>query len=185
MASIIAAVDDRFVALLEQAAGTAYTLPLGLFRRSADRMPLSDPTYPGPRFDRAYELVYTTLGDLDDLVSNPSDATWRLDVGVELRVGYVYGRDATSGWSPSASDSGETAAYSVLNARARALNDAQLVWRCLNKNFPVTADGVAIFDCMRVGAASLDDLGGGRLVCTTPLRVRLEVAAATQYLPVR
>lgn len=184
MASLFKAFEDRLAAILETGAGSARTIPSGWFRRSADRQSLLDPAYPAERFDRAYELEYVSIEDLPGAApANPYDPSQLREVLVNLRVGYAYGA-ASDDQVARAPSTTETAAFAVLNARRRALEDAERIWRCLNwaANWGALS-GPALVDCQRVGAAVIDDLGGGRLVCTTPLRVRLDADVTEAYLP--
>lgn len=184
MASLIQAVDDRLAAILEGTATGTRLLPAGRFRRSADRMPLLDPAYPGQWTDRTYELAYQALADHEPgRPANPFDPAWLLDLTVNVHVGYAQGAGAAGGFNPSAAGGGESAAFAVLNARARALNDAQRIWRALNANWrDVTSDPILV-DCRRTGAAVINDLGNGRLICTSTVTVWLQLDPANDYDP--
>lgn len=183
MASITKVVEDRFASLLLSAGGSARTIPSTRFRRCADRMSLADPNHPDNPFDRAYELQYLSLADHDqDKRSNPLAPAWLLDLLVNVRVGYLVGAATTPGFAQAAGTA-ETAAFGVLNARARALNDAQRIWRTVNTNFRDTTGDPQIVDAKRVGAAVVDDLGNGRLICTSTFMVILALDPAQDYDP--
>lgn len=183
MAALLKPVEDRFAALLLEGAGASRAIPAGRFRRAADRMSLLDPNHPGNPFDRAYELQYVALADHErDKPANPFAPAWLVDVTVNLRVGYVVGAGGTSAFAPAPSTT-ETAAFGVLNARARALNDAQRIWRTVNTNFRDANTDPALVDCRRVGQVVLDDLGNGRIVCTSTFLIWLQLDPAQDYDP--
>lgn len=185
MATIFKPLDDRLAAILETGYGAARTIPADYFRRSADRQSLLDPAYPLEWFDRAYHLEYVGLRDHDrDKPAQTYAPAWLVDVTVLLRVGYVYGA-AFGPQSALAPASTETAAFAVLNQRARALSDAQRIWRAINypDNVRTTTGDPLIADVKRVGDVALDDLGGGKLVATTTLLAILQLDPASAYLP--
>lgn len=195
MADLLDAVDDTIVAIMEQARGAsglgafaaACALPLRAYRRSPDRMAMDDPYPPGEEFDRAYEVRYDSIADMPGAApSNPYDPQSLRELVVTLRVGLYYGADIprfVSTWPSST----ETQAYAVLNARKRALEDADRVWRAFNcpDISRRTDTDPQLADWRRDGPVTLQDIGGGRLLYEMVLKVWIAKSNSTSYVPSR
>ena len=75
-------------------------------------------------------------------------------------------------------------ATAIYVPRVRALSDAERIFRALTFIEIVTGDADPdIVGIWRTGPSVLDDLGGGRIVCTTPYRALLSVTTGAAYLP--
>lgn len=197
MAFLLAPVDARFVAILEEArgSGTGFTpvanalaLPAGALRRSADRMPLESPSYPGERFDLAYSLAYTQIGGTEAAQRrpNPYDSQSVRDVYVTLSIGFVYGVALSNFVSPwPLSQEVVTDSVRDFTLRATSITDEVVLALEFPELFSDTTTDPVLIECTRLDLSTCDDTGAldGRLISRTPLRVRIARAQGTHYYP--
>ncbi|MDB4930533.1 MAG: hypothetical protein JWM10_3017 [Myxococcaceae bacterium] len=145
----------------------ARAIAVGRFRRAAKNAPLRDPSYPAEAFDRAVQLDWLDDGDADG-VQNSLDLTQYVTARFSLTHGVVYG-PALAGWAMLYGT--EVAADAVVGAKERAFNDAERMKVPLHYLNGLLRDGTETdpipVACVRQGATSTVDLGGGRLLATS------------------
>lgn len=193
MAQVLTALETRLGDILFRARGADNSLGLDAAQRSipADRFrpvssdaPLRDPSYPREQFDRAARFEWLSVGD-EGNPNNPLNGPQFRRARLALVVGYAQGADVAI--QPYIKLSGsETAAGAAMAARLRALSDAERIYRALA--FPALLTGAPVIDpvplsCFREGASEVEDLGDGRLLCTTVYAVRFESQSGTTYDP--
>jgi len=185
--------EDRLVAILESnrggaapfsAAAQGRAVTAKTFRRSADKMPLLDPEYPGDRFDSAYQLDYLSLGSGPEAYGNPLDAVSLRELTLVLRIGFVYGV-ALYRYVARAPASQEDAAVAVVDADLRALSLVEKAVRAVTypEIFTDTATDPALVDCTRVGPTTLEKNGSGQMIASTTLRIWLQMTNGSAYTP--
>lgn len=159
------------------------SIPLGRFRASVDRAPLSDPTYPSSMFDRAVYVDWISDED-DEVVNNPLDSAHFMLAHLSVSHGVYYGT-ATSAFVTLASGT-EVKATVALTPKERGLNDALRIKRALG--CPDLLRGGTVIDplplsCVREGLTTLQDLGNGRLIVVTNYSLRYQSSNSTTYDP--
>ena len=147
--------------------------------RTTQRGPIRDQA--ASDTDRRYELEWADIADLDGVANDYQLPQYRTATLV-LSVGYIYG--------PGAKDharllGNETAMGDAINARRRALGDAERIKRALvfPDIFLVPGSDPALFNIARDGASACEDLGDGRLLCVTRYRIEFQYQANTAYTP--
>lgn len=192
MPQILDALETRIVSIMEQNRGgtgmssdaAARALPDARWRRSVDNAALRDPRYEPTAFDRAYELDWSAIGDFPD-VENPLDGTTLRELWLNLNVGHAYGV-AASNQVDIASGTFEDAATSVINAKKRALSDAERIKRALTFSeifSGALGSSITWVGCVRRGRTTTEDLGGGKLLSVTPYQIIISQAPSVTYDP--
>lgn len=192
--TIFSVLEGRLWAILTQARGAdgslgadalARSLPLDRFRAAASNASLRDPAYPREQIDRAIRLEWASVRDDNGNPSNPFNGPQLRVARLTLLVGYVQGADVAV--RPFASLAGsETAASVTVNARSRALDDAERIYRALS--FIPLLTGAPTLDpvplsCFRESESVIEDLGDGRLLSSTVYRMRFQSDSGTTYDP--
>ena len=159
------------------------SIPLGRFRASVDRAPLTDPTYPASYFDRSIYVDWISDED-DEVVNNPLDSAHFMLAHLSVSHGVYYGT-AASAFVTLASGT-EVKATVALTPKERGLNDALRIKRALG--CPDLLRGGTTIDpaplsCVREGLTTLQDLGNGRLVVVTNYSLRYQSNQAVSYDP--
>ena len=180
MATFLATLENRIVAILESARGQSGLgstaalryIPTGRFRRAPNNSPIDDARLPIEAFDRAYEIDWLGITQNDE-PHNMYDGKALHDVSFRLRVGFVYGEEIPQFSTTTGS---ESATVNVLNAKRRALEEVRRIERalCLPDIYCSTSDSPSISLLFRLGEANLIDLGAGKLVVNITFRATLE-----------
>ena len=190
MAQLFDDVEDRVHAVVCTGRGTsgmssdaaARAITTAQFRRPTTDASVRDPAYPAEEFDRAVQIEWLAVGDVND-VSNEYDGTAIRTARCNLLVGY-FAAPALSALARILGS--ETAAGAVTHWRRRALGDAERIKRALC--FAEIASGtlsstVEWVGCTRDGETTLEELGEGRALSITPLRITLAYPLATAFTP--
>lgn len=190
MAQLFDDVEDRIHAVLCQGRGAsgmssdaaARSVTSGHFRRPQTDASVRDPAYPAEEFDRAVQIEWLAVGDVNE-ASNEYDGVAIRVARCNLLVGY-FAAPALSGLARIIGS--ETAAGAVTHWRRRALGDAERIKRALC--FAEIAAGtlastVEWVGCTRDGETTLEDIGEGRALSITPLRITLAYPLATAFTP--
>lgn len=153
-------------------------IPSGYFRASAryrgveGAASLIDPSYNVSEFDRAVAIEWDTVeSEREQNERDPSE----MDVfRFRVTVGYLTGKGHTRHAHVT---SPETQAAAVAFAQRRAIEDAGVIRLALCCPELYAGDTTPmISDVAREGAAAIESLGAGRLLCTTSFRIRIDVA---------
>lgn len=141
------------------------SIAAGYFRTEFQQSPLTSPGYAKEYFDRALRIEWSA--ELDDLDRNPCDAEQILSARITIAHGVVFGDAAQPFLQPTTPS---TPAVAILQPQQRALSDARLVRRALEcpdlLRDGTETDPVPI-GCEREGSATLQELGGGKLLVTS------------------
>jgi hypothetical protein len=183
-------VEDRVHAVVCQGRGTsgmsaealARAITTAQFRRPTTDASVRDPAYPAEEFDRAVQIEWLAVGDVNE-ASNEYDGTAIRVARCNVLVGY-FAAPALSALARILGS--ETAAGAVTHWRRRALGDAERIKRALC--FAEIAAGslastVEWIGCTRDGETTLEELGEGRALSITPLRITLSYPLATAFTP--
>lgn len=191
MAQMLDAVEDRLHAVLcsgrgsDGALGTdaqARAVPAGHFRRPQTDASVRDPQYPPEELDRAVSIEWLSIEDTNE-VHNEYDSAAIRTVRCNVLVGYVAA-PALSGLAHELG--GETEAGAVAHWRRRALGDAERIKRALcflGLAGGTLSDGVEWVGCTRDGATTLEDLGEGRALSSSPYVLTIAYTLTTAYTP--
>ena len=181
-------VEARINAILQSGRGadgslgsevTSRAIPAGTFRQVADNAPLTDPSFPAEAFDRGYVLRFDAAED-DPTPNNPYQSVQFQRTVLSVMVGYVQ-TTALAGIVDAVGS--EVAATEVTRADRRALSDSMRIKRALEFGPLRGADTDPVMvEVTRLDATNTD-LGNGRLVCTTRLRLVIQYDATTAYGP--
>lgn len=157
----------------------ARAIVAGTFRRVLDNAALEDASTPPELFDRAYVLRFDGLEE-DPIANNPFQGPQFHRLTLTVRVGYL-GAVALSGAVDARGT--ETTAGAVVRADRRAISDGRRISRALR--FP-DLRGLDTNPAMVEGTflrTSVIDLGGGRVIGETTMRVVLQSDETTAYGP--
>lgn len=192
MAQLLDAPESRLLAILTTGRGTsgmgseaaARAIAADYFRRFPSNAPAGEDRVGAESIDRGLELEWADLGDVP-LADNEMNGVQSRVCRVNVRVTYVHGPEADNFAVTQGSESASTVA---LNARKRALSDAEKIRRALC--FPVlfqdtgaeSSDPV-IYNVTRVGRSTVAPLGAGRLECVSPFDVEIQYTTLTAYSP--
>lgn len=192
MAQLLDAPEARLLAILTSGRGTsgmgseaaARAIAADFFRRFPSNAPAGEDRVGAESIDRGLELEWADLGDVP-AADNELNGVQSRVCRVNVRVTYAYGPEADNFVVTQGS---ESASVVVLNARKRALSDAEVIRRALC--FPVlfqdtgaeTSDPV-IYNVTRVGRAATAIVGPGRLECVSPFDVEIQYTTLSAHAP--
>jgi len=192
MAQLLDAPEARLLAILTSGRGAsgmgaeaaARAIAADFFRRFPSNAPAGEDRVGSESIDRGLELEWVDLGDVP-AADNELNGVQSRACRVNVRVTYAYGPEADNFVVAQGSESAGTV---VLNARKRALSDAEKIRRALC--FPtlfqdagVEASDPVIYNVTRVGSATVALVGPGRLECVSPFLVEIEYTTLTAYAP--
>lgn len=187
MAELFDALETRILDVVCRGRGTdgslgsdaeARAIDAGRFRVASAGISLRDPSYTPAAFDRAVSLDWESITD-DPEFANDLDSSALRIVRVVLLTGVVYGPDLAAYAHVSGN---EVAATVVEQARRRALQDAERIRLALGFGGLVkgSTDPV-IVGIEREGPTTLEDIGQGRVVSSTPYRCIIEMSTTAPY----
>lgn len=190
MAQLFDDIEDRIHAVLCQGRGTsgmsgdaaARALTAAQFRRPTTDASVRDPAYPEEEFDRAVQIEWLAVGDVNE-ASNEYDGVANRVARCNILVGY-FAAPSLSGLACILGS--ETAAGAVTHWRRRAMGDAERIKRALCfSEIPsgTLASTVEWIGCVREGETTLEELGEGRALSITTYRINFEYPLATAFTP--
>lgn len=194
MAQLLDVPETRLLAILTGGRGADGTLgsqaqsaslAATVFRRLPQNAPAEESGVGGESVDRGLELEWADLGDTPDS-DNEQNAVQSRIARCNVRVLYALGAGASGFVYAQGS---EVAATVALNARKRALSDAERIRRALC--FPAlfqdgAGDSVSdpvIYNVTRIGRASCGVIGDERLVCVSAFDVEIQYTHLGSYNP--
>jgi hypothetical protein len=157
--------------------------PTPRFRASLQNMDLTHPDYPAGAFDRSAMFDWREGGPGFN-PENAYDPRKMRTFAFDLVVGYVYG-DAIRPFVSLAPGTAEAAATAARYVKRRALEDADRLALAIGFTglFQQSGDDPVLKSCIREQRSAIRDLGGGKLICTSPYVLSLDRATATTYDP--
>ena len=190
MAQLFDDIESRIHAVLCTGRGTsgmsgdaaARAITAAQFRRPTTDASVRDPAYPAEEFDRAVQIEWLAVGDVNE-ASNEYDGTAIRVARCNILVGY-FAAPALSGLARVLGS--ETASGAVTHWRRRALGDADRIKRALC--FAEIAAGtlastVEWIGCTRDGETTLEEIGEGRALSITTYRINFAYPLATAFAP--
>lgn len=177
--TLLDALEDRIVAVLCEGRGTngslgtdaqSRAITAAVLRRPATDVSVRDTAVPAEEFDRFVSIEWLGVGDTQE-VSNEYDTPQLITLRCNVLVGYAA---ATSLSGFAHIHGSETAANAVAHWRRRALGDAQRIKHALcflALAGGTLSDGVEWVGAVRDGDSVIEDLGEGRALCATPLKI--------------
>jgi hypothetical protein len=193
MALLLDPIETRIDAVMTAARGTgggftplaqSLAIPTGWYRRVPGGASVRDEALELAAFDRSYSVDWTSIADDPD-PGNLYDTNALRMVRFDLVLGFLYGADHAE-YIHRAPSISEPKALVLPAAKRRALSEAERVYRALSFGEIVQGTDIdpQIVAVWRDGPSTIEDLRGGRLVCTTPYRVQIYAATAGSYAPV-
>lgn len=187
MAELLDAIEARLLAVVCLGRGTdgslgsdaeARAIDAGRFRVASTGISLRDPSYTPSAFDRAVSLDWESISDEPD-PANDYDALALRVVRFVLLTGVVYGPSLAAYAHTSGN---ELPATVVEQARRRALQDAERIRLALGFGALVKGGtNPTIVGIEREGPTTIEDIGQGMLVSSTPYRCIIEIDTTSPY----
>jgi hypothetical protein len=185
------AASTRLVAILTQGRGAdgslgaeaqTCSIPADRFRLSQSNAPLRDGSQNRGALDRAIRLEWSSIEDAG-APDNELDSVQLRWLHLSLQVAYVQAQGDVAAFAKTIGS--ETAAAVIQDARKRALSDAERIRKAVTSPFlfPYGSTDPVLLSCDREAPTTLEDLGDGIVIATTPYRVLYQANSGTTYDP--